>query len=64
MDQQLKERLVGAAVLALLAVLFVPMILDGPDDAPTTRDIPLPPAIPSPSRPIILICKPASRPRR
>lgn len=44
MDRQFKERLVGAAVLALLAVLFVPVILDGPDDARTTRDIPLPPA--------------------
>lgn len=44
MDRQLKERLVGAAVLVLLAVLFVPVILDGPDEAHTTRDIPLPPA--------------------
>jgi len=40
MDQSLKERLVGAAVLVVLAVIFVPMVLDGPDEpsatAPTT----------------------------
>lgn len=30
MDEQLKQRLVGAAVLVLLAVIFVPMILDRP----------------------------------
>jgi DedD protein len=34
MDQSLKERLVGAAVLVVLAVIFVPMVLDGPDPAP------------------------------
>ncbi len=28
-EQQLKERLVGAAVLVALAVIFIPMILDG-----------------------------------
>jgi DedD protein len=31
MEQQLKERLVGAAVLVVLTVIFVPMVLDGPD---------------------------------
>lgn len=31
MEQSLKERLVGAAVLVVLAVIFVPMVLDGPD---------------------------------
>jgi DedD protein len=30
MDQQLKERLVGAAVLVALTAIFVPMVLDGP----------------------------------
>jgi DedD protein len=40
MDQQLKERLVGAAVLVVLTAIFVPMVLHGPDTAsapvPTT----------------------------
>jgi len=31
MDERLKERLVGAAVLVSLAVIFVPMLLGGPD---------------------------------
>lgn len=31
MDQQLKERLVGAAVLVVLTAIFVPMVLDGPE---------------------------------
>ena len=44
MDERLKQRLVGAAVLVLLAVIFVPMVLDRPSD----RDVriehpPLPP---------------------
>jgi DedD protein len=30
MDQQLKERLVGAVVLMVVAVVFIPMILSGP----------------------------------
>jgi DedD protein len=34
MDQSLKERLVGAAVLVVLAVIFVPMVLDGPEQPP------------------------------
>lgn len=34
MDQSLKERLVGAAVLVALAVIFVPMVLDGPEQPP------------------------------
>ena|SRR5690606_17679576 len=32
MDQGLKERLIGAAVLAALAVWLVPWLLDGPDE--------------------------------
>ena len=31
MDETLKRRLVGAAVLALIAIVIVPMLLDGPD---------------------------------
>ncbi|HEX6928887.1 MAG TPA: SPOR domain-containing protein [Gammaproteobacteria bacterium] len=35
MDTLLKERLVGAMVLVLAAVIFIPVVLDGPDS--TTR---------------------------
>lgn len=38
MDQQLKERLVGAAVLVALTAIFVPMVLDGP--TPPTAAVP------------------------
>lgn len=64
MDQQLKQRLVGATVLVSLAVIFVPVILDGPredwmprsstmPDAPdigfrSALDLPLPAAGPPP----------------
>lgn len=60
MDPQLKQRLIGAAVLVLLAIIFVPMVLDGtstpesqtidlaippsPDRAMETRVVPLDPA--------------------
>jgi len=37
MDQGLKERLIGAAVLVALAVWLVPWLLDGPDE-PITAD--------------------------
>ena len=33
MQQRLKERLVGAAVLVIIAVIFIPMILTGPVDS-------------------------------
>ncbi len=33
MQQRLKERLVGASVLMVVAVIFIPMILDGPIDS-------------------------------
>lgn len=33
MHQRLKERLVGAAVLVVLAVIFIPMLLTGPIDS-------------------------------
>ncbi len=38
MDTQLKQRLVGTAVLFGLAVIFVPMILDGPVERPTSPE--------------------------
>lgn len=60
MDPQLKQRLIGAAVLVVLAIIFVPMVLDGgatpesqtidlaippaPDGATQTRVVPLDPA--------------------
>ncbi len=33
MHQRLKERLVGAAVLVVIAVIFIPMLLTGPIDS-------------------------------
>ena len=36
MDERLKQRLVGAAVLVLVAVIFIPMILD-PSSEPSVR---------------------------
>lgn len=38
MEQQLKQRLVGAVVLVSLAVIFIPVILEGPDDEWSPRD--------------------------
>ena len=32
MDSVLKQRLVGAVVLVALGVIFIPMLLEGPDD--------------------------------
>ncbi len=44
MDERLKQRLVGAAVLVLLAVIFVPMVLDRPSDREVRIEhAPLPP---------------------
>lgn len=47
MDSQLKQRLIGAAVLIALAIIFVPMMLSGPapkqDNATVNLDIPPPP---------------------
>jgi len=37
MDQQLKERLVGAAVLIVAGILFIPLLLDGPDEQPAVK---------------------------
>ncbi|MGV6850895.1 MAG: SPOR domain-containing protein [bacterium] len=44
MDLALKQRLVGAIVLVVLAVIFVPMLLDGqPPSGITTEDLEIPP---------------------
>lgn len=45
MEQHLKQRLVGAIVLVSLAVIFIPIILEGPDDewTPRNHSIPEPP---------------------
>ena len=47
MEQQLKQRLIGAVVLVSLAVIFIPLILEGPDDelVPRSHDIPAPPEL-------------------
>jgi len=43
MNEQLKQRLVGAAVLVLLAVIVIPMILEQPNaPAPQIRRSPIP----------------------
>lgn len=46
MDRKLEERIVGAVLLVLAAVLVIPLFLDGPDpEAPTERaTVALPPA--------------------
>jgi DedD protein len=49
MDSSLKQRLIGAAVLAALAIIFLPMLLKGPDvREPDAAEVPLSmPATPS-----------------
>ena len=43
MDEKLKERLVGAAVVVVLGVVFIPVLLNGPPDAGiATRNLSLP----------------------
>ena len=46
MDQGLKERLVGAAVLVAIGVWLIPWVLDGPEEPLETgaRSLQLPPA--------------------
>lgn len=44
MDEPLKQRLVGAAVLVLLAVIFIPMILDRPSEPEVRIEHPTLPA--------------------
>lgn len=44
MDERLKQRLVGAVVLVALAVIFIPMLLEGPRDmGPSGSNLPPPP---------------------
>ena len=42
MHQRLKERLVGAAVLIIIAVIFIPMFLTGPIDAGSITETNIP----------------------
>ncbi|MCB1610324.1 MAG: SPOR domain-containing protein [Xanthomonadales bacterium] len=41
MDDALRQRLVGAAVIIALAVIFVPMLLDSPEDPARTQQVDL-----------------------
>lgn len=41
MDDALRQRLVGAAVIIALAVIFVPMLLDSPDEVARTQQVDL-----------------------
>jgi DedD protein len=41
MDAALKQRLIGAAVLVALAVIFLPMLVDGPEPQTGTSAVPL-----------------------
>ena len=41
MDPALKQRLVGAAVLVALAVIFLPMLVQGPAPDSGVADVPL-----------------------
>ena len=41
MDDALRQRLVGAAVIIALAVIFVPMLLDSPEDVGRTQQVDL-----------------------
>jgi len=47
MEQKLKQRLVGAIVIVSLAVIFIPIILEGPDDdwSPRSNNMPEAPRI-------------------
>src|SRR6478672_4105145 len=41
MDSRLKQRLIGAAVLVALAVIFLPMLVQGPAPDSGVSDVPL-----------------------
>ena len=47
MDRRLKERLVGAAILVLIAVLFVPELLSGPPRPVAARPAEIPNQVPT-----------------
>ncbi len=57
MDERLKRRLVGAAVLVLAAVVFVPMLLDqgggAPQQPPRMVPSPPPPTVPTQPPPTV-----------
>jgi DedD protein len=40
MDEHLKERIVGAAVLVVVAVIVIPMVLSGPEEEPVAETAP------------------------
>ncbi len=54
MDKVLKQRLIGASILIALAVIFVPMFFDGPEQQQLSRelsiDLPMPPDDRGPAR--------------
>ena len=54
MDERLKRRVVGAAVLVVAAVAFVPMVLDKGSESPPqpTRSIPSTSPLPPPTPPL------------
>lgn len=63
MDQHLKERLVGAAVLVLIGVLVIPVLLDGPPpDEPVRVGLELPAAGDDRKSHTIRLDVPAERP--
>ena len=43
MDSMLKQRLVGAIIIVSLAVIFIPLILEGPEDELASRNQEMPP---------------------
>lgn len=60
MNQALKQRLVGTLVLGCLAIIFIPLILDGEGLTPAAIETAIPPApdlsyrdLPQPERPLI-----------
>lgn len=52
MEPQLKKRLVGGIVLVALAVIFIPMLLDGSGSRPDLSLDAEPPPLPPPPRPL------------
>lgn len=73
MDKTLKQRLIGAAVIIALAVIFIPMLLEGPkEDDPVSMKIEIPekpvyeipnrlgtaPALPEPTPPVPVLTPP------
>lgn len=60
MNQALKQRLVGTLVLGCLAIIFIPLLLDGEGITPAAIETSIPPApelawqdLPQPQRPVI-----------